>query len=100
MAKSYTATVKRNPGRKSWLVEFRHPLRNDSNNKPGKKTRKGLGTEDEQEARRLGEQINELLKNESLWSLGAGLKHQDFTTPRSSRSSMEKLLRAPARLGS
>ena len=71
MAQSYTATVKRNPGRKSWLIEFRHPLRNDLNNKPGKKTRKGLGTEDEQEARRLGEQLNGLLKNESLWSLGA-----------------------------
>jgi hypothetical protein len=50
MTQSYVATAKRNPGRKAWLVEFRHPLRNDPNNKPGRKTRKGLGTEDEADA--------------------------------------------------
>ena len=44
MTQRYTATAKKNPGRKSWLVEFRHPLKTDNNNKPGKKTRKGLGT--------------------------------------------------------
>jgi hypothetical protein len=71
MAQSYVAAAKRNPGRKAWLVEFRHPLRNDSNNKPGRKTRKGLGTEDEADARRLVEQLNKLLGDESLWSLGA-----------------------------
>jgi hypothetical protein len=71
MAQIYSAAAKRNPGRKSWLVEFRHPLRSDSNNKPGKKTRKGLGTEDETEALRLVDQLNDLLKNEALWSLGA-----------------------------
>lgn len=68
---SYTASAKRNPGRKSWLVEFRHPLKIDNNNKPGKKTRKGLGTEDEQEALKLVNQLNQLLAEESLWSIGA-----------------------------
>lgn len=80
MMQSYKAAAKQNPGRKSWLVEFRHPLRNDANNKPGKKTRKGLGTEDEHEAIRLVEQLNQLLSNESLWSVGAqaeALKHYD-----------------------
>jgi ethanolamine utilization protein EutP (predicted NTPase) len=71
MAQNYVAAAKRNPGRNAWLVEFRHPLRNDSNNKPGRKIRKGLGTDNEDEARRLVEQLNELLKNERLWSLGA-----------------------------
>jgi len=71
MAQFYVATAKRNPGRKAWLVEFRHPLKNDSNNKPGRKTRKGLGTEDEADAQRLVEQLNKLLEDESLWSLGA-----------------------------
>ncbi len=71
MAANYTATPKRNPGRKAWLVEFRHPLRNDSNNKPGKKIRKGLGTEEEKEAQHLVAQLNELLRNEALWSIGA-----------------------------
>lgn len=71
MAQTFSAAAKRNPGRKSWLVEFRHPLRSDSNNKPGKKTRKGLGTDDEREAQRLVAQLNDLLKSEALWSLGA-----------------------------
>jgi len=71
MSQSYKATAKQNPGRKSWLVEFRHPLRTDTNNKPGKKTRKGLGTEEEHEALRLAEQLNQLLSNKALWSVGA-----------------------------
>lgn len=70
MPQSYTAAPKQNPGRKYWLVEFRHPLRIDSNNKPGRKTRKGLGTESEAEAQRLVGQLNDLLKNETLWSIG------------------------------
>ncbi|MEQ1888406.1 MAG: hypothetical protein ABL951_04395 [Alphaproteobacteria bacterium] len=71
MTQNYIASAKRNPGRKAWLVEFRHPLRNDSNNKPGRKTRKGLGTEDETEAQRLVEQLNKMLRDDSLWSIGA-----------------------------
>lgn len=74
MAQPYLATAKRNPGRKAWLVEFRHPLRNDTNNKPGRKTRKGLGTEDEAEAQRIVGQLNALLADESFWSLGARLE--------------------------
>jgi hypothetical protein len=71
MSQIYVATAKRNPGRKAYLVEFRHPLRNDSNNKPGRKTRKGLGTENDSDAQRLVKQLNELLGDERLWSLGA-----------------------------
>lgn len=68
---SYTASAKQNPGRKSWLVEFRHPLRTDGTNKAGKKTRKGLGTTDATRAQLLVSQLNELLASRSLWSLGA-----------------------------
>jgi len=71
MTQRYTATAKKNPGRKSWLVEFRHPLKTDNNNKPGKKTRKGLGTSGEKEAQRLTAQLNHLLSDESLWSIGS-----------------------------
>ena len=71
MTLPYTATAKKNPGRKSWLVEFRHPLKTDNNNKPGKKTRKGLGTDDEQEAQRITAQLNQLLADESLWSISS-----------------------------
>jgi ethanolamine utilization protein EutP (predicted NTPase) len=70
MTQPYKATAKQNPGRKAWLVEFRHPLRTDSSNRPGKKTRKGLGTENAHEAHRLVEQLNELLGDESLWLVG------------------------------
>jgi hypothetical protein len=71
MARTYTATAKQNPGRQAWLVEFRHPLRLDTNNKPGKKTRKGLGTSDPDRAQLLASQLNELLSNDALWSIGA-----------------------------
>lgn len=111
MAQSYKAGAKQNPGRKSWLVEFRHPLRNDANNKPGKKVRKGLGTDNEQEALRLVEQLNKLLSDESLWSVGAqseALKFYDEIVveifygeiaPRtgSSRDLRDKLLPLPGR---
>jgi hypothetical protein len=71
MAHSYTATAKQNPGRQAWLVEFRHPLRLDAGDKPGKKTRKGLGTKDSDRADLLVSQLNDLLANSALWSLGA-----------------------------
>jgi GTPase Era involved in 16S rRNA processing len=71
MAQSYTAAAKQNPGRQAWLVEFRHPLRLDAADKPGKKTRKGLGTSDGNRAQLLVGQLNKLLATETLWSLGA-----------------------------
>jgi hypothetical protein len=71
MAQVYTATAKQNPGRQAWLVEFRHPLRIDANNKPGKKTRKGLGTHDADRAHHLVGELKKLLANDALWSLGA-----------------------------
>lgn len=82
MKAHYTAAAKRNPGRKAWLVEFRHPLKNDASNKPGKKTRKGLGTEDEAVASRLVEELNDLLRNEALWSLGARAEAARVYDPR------------------
>ncbi len=81
MVQTYKAAAKQNPGRKSWLVEFRHPLRNDASNKPGRKIRKGLGTEDQTEALRLVEQLNQLLADPSLWSVSstneAGKRYDD-----------------------
>lgn len=82
MAAHYTAAARRNTGRKAWLVEFRHPLKNDTSGKPGKKTRKGLGTEDEPEADRLVEELNDLLRNEALWSLGARAEAAKVYDPR------------------
>lgn len=75
MTQAYKASAKQNPGRKGWLVEFRHPLRNDNNNKPGKKVRKGLGTEDQHEAEKLVEQLNELLANPTLNKVDASKRY-------------------------
>lgn len=71
MAHTYTAAAKQNPGRQAWLVEFRHPLRLGAGDKPGKKTRKGLGIISRDRANLLVSQLNELLANSALWSLGA-----------------------------
>jgi predicted GTPase len=65
---SYTASLRQNPGRTSWLVEFRHPLRFDKAGKPGRKVRKGLGDCSEEQAKSLVKQLNQLLKDDSLWS--------------------------------
>ncbi len=67
----FTASVRENPGRQFLIVDFRHPLKTDANNRRGKKMRKGLGTSDRTEAERLVAQLNEILRDEALWSLGA-----------------------------
>jgi hypothetical protein len=68
LVKFYTASVKRSPGRKALNVEFRHPLRNDSRNRPGKKVHKALGTDNQEDALALVDLLNQLLRNETLWS--------------------------------
>ena len=67
----FTASVRENPGREFLVVEFRHPMRSDTRNRRGKKTRRGLGTPNRDEAERLVSQLNEILRDESLWSVGA-----------------------------
>ncbi len=55
--------------RPGWSVTFRHPRRTDSRGKFGLKIRRGLGTQDDIEADRLMDQLNELLDDESWWSI-------------------------------
>jgi hypothetical protein len=63
---SYTASKSLPPGRKIWVVSFRHPLRKDSKGKLGLKVRRSLETPDEIKAEQLCVQMNELLADESL----------------------------------
>ncbi len=70
MKASYTATAKKNPGRKGYVITFRHPLKTE-NGRPGKKVFKGLGTNDELIAKKLEAQMNALLKREDLHSVGS-----------------------------
>jgi hypothetical protein len=67
MSNIYTARVYRNDGRKSFSVSFRHPLKTERG-KIGRKVCKGLGTDDESEANRLGDGLKELLAATELHS--------------------------------
>jgi hypothetical protein len=70
MKSNYTATAKRNPGRKGFVISFRHPLKTE-NSRPGKKVCKGLGTDDETVAKELEKQMNALLAREDLHSVAS-----------------------------
>lgn len=68
MNSPYTARAYRNPGRRSFVVTFRHPLKTE-NGRPGRKVCKGLGTDDETKAREMEKQVNALLGRPELHSL-------------------------------
>ncbi|WP_405532570.1 hypothetical protein OG592_34585 [Streptomyces avidinii] len=68
MSPHYTAQKSRNQGREGWSVIFRHPVRLDpSTGRPGRRVRRGLGTSVDTEADVLVEQLNEILRTQSLW---------------------------------
>ena len=69
--KEYKATISPNQSRKSLSMIFRHPLRKDLKGKVGLRIRRGLNTSDLNEAEKLVAQMNDLLKNDSLWNLSA-----------------------------
>lgn len=67
-SRTYTAAKTRS-GRPGWSVIFGHPRRTDARGKYGLKVRRGLRTQDDSEADRLVEQLNELLADQSWWSI-------------------------------
>ncbi|MFI7356538.1 hypothetical protein ACIBTP_21655 [Streptomyces avidinii] len=68
MSPHYTAQKSRNQGREGWSVIFRHPVRLDpSTGRPGRRVRRGLGTSVDAEADVLVEQLNAILRTQSLW---------------------------------
>jgi len=84
MTSSFIATLRKNPGRRSLIVDFRHPLRPDPSNqgKPGRKVRKGLGTEDPAIADALVADLNRLLADPTLHSSAARTKAESLFDPR------------------
>lgn len=82
MAQAYKATAKQLPGRKSWSISFRHPLRTDNNNRPGRKVQKGLGAIPEAEATKITQDLDALLGNERFWSVGARAEAATLFDPR------------------
>jgi len=68
MKTNYTARAYRNPGRTSFVIAFRHPLKSE-NGRPGRKVCKGLGTDDEKEAKKFEDGMNALLGRTDLHSM-------------------------------
>lgn len=64
----YRATLSQSQDRKSWAVIFRHPLRFDASGRPGLRIRRGLGEQDREKAQRLVDQLNQILKDTSMWN--------------------------------
>ena len=65
----YLASKSRTQGRSAWTVTFRHPMCLDVDGHPGVKVRRGLGTNDAEEADALVEEMNTLLGDESYWNV-------------------------------
>ncbi len=61
-ARGYTASLSRSQGREGWSIIFRHPARlEEATGKPGRRVRRGLGTNDQAEAEKLRDQLNVIL---------------------------------------
>jgi hypothetical protein len=78
----YVASKSQTQGRPGWSVNFRHPLRRDSRNKPGLKVRRGLGTTSAEEADVLIAQMNELLSDEKWWAVARRAEATNSFDPR------------------
>jgi hypothetical protein len=67
----YKASKSRSQGREFYSIIFRHPVKKDSTGKSGLRIRRGLGTSDPEEADKLINQMNELLRENLLWNTDA-----------------------------
>src|SRR5437899_2653886 len=67
---TFTATLSK--GRQKWCVIFRHPLiPDDLTGKPGLRVRRGLGTDNTEDAQAILKDLNAILSDTDFWSLGA-----------------------------
>lgn len=66
----------------AWVVAFRHPLRMEDNGKPGRKTRRGLKTDNSDTANLLVGELNELLSDQEFWRLDSKAKAEKKYDPR------------------
>src|SRR2546425_880666 len=66
----FTASLSK--GRQKWCAIFRHPLiPEESTGKPGQRVRRGLGTDNRDEAQGIIDDLNAILTNKDFWQLGA-----------------------------
>src|SRR5436309_38812 len=61
------ASLSRTQDRDAWAVIFRHPVRKDDSGRAGRRVRRGLGTDDRNEAQALVDQLNAILSDPTLW---------------------------------
>lgn len=67
---TFIATLSK--GRQKWCVIFRHPLiPDDLTRKPGLRVRRGLGTDNTEDAQAILKDLNAILSDIDFWSLGA-----------------------------
>lgn len=69
MIQRYTASASLPKGRSSWVITFRHPLKIEARTGQGLKVRRGLGTSNEKEAKRLVAEMDELLGDEAFHNI-------------------------------
>ena len=67
--KSYKASYNPPKGKKGYTTNFRHPIIMDKSGKYGLKVHRGLGTQEENEAKELVDSLNELMTNDYWWDL-------------------------------
>lgn len=67
----YTASKSRSQGREYYSIMFRHPVRKDSTGRSGLRIRRGLNTNNSDEADILISQMNKLLSSPNLWNLNS-----------------------------
>lgn len=79
--KYYTASKSRSQGREFYSIIFRHPVKKDSTGKSGLRVRRGLGSSDSKVADELVGQMNELLRNDSFWNIGARYRAEKLYDP-------------------
>src|ERR1035438_6323604 len=59
-------------GRQKWCLIFRHPLiPDDLTRKPGLRVRRGLGTDNIEDAQTILKDLNAILSDTDFWPLGA-----------------------------
>ena len=80
---TYSASLSQTQGRSGFSIIFRHPARRDeASGKPGLRVRRGLGTRDEAEAKRLRGELNVLLTDSTYHDAAARAEAERRFDPR------------------
>jgi len=90
--KKFTATLSRSQNRPGWNVIFKHPLLKNNVGQPGRRVRRGLDTTVIEEAEVLVGQLNDILSDNSFWSLSQKDRASQLFNPIITAAFYDKLL--------